>query len=224
MKSPTKKQLDVERFIQRQQERHGCAPTLREIATHFGYKSTNAVRSHLRLLKEKGRLKLLGRKARGIQVVTASKPSSSSRRGQKKAVEAPGGWRSGVPLLGTIPAGPMEEALVTSDEILPLEAGLFRGDQVFALRVKGDSMKNVGILPGDYAILNSQDLVSDGQIAAVYEDEEATLKRVFRRPEGLLLRPENDHLKERLITPSEAKTVRILGRLVGLLRVEGGVR
>lgn len=85
-------------------------------------------------------------------------------------------------------------------------------------------MKNVGILPGDYAILNSQDLVSDGQIAAVYEDEEATLKRVFRRPEGLLLRPENDHLKERLITPSEAKTVRILGRLVGLLRVEGGVR
>lgn len=114
--------------------------------------------------------------------------------------------------------------MITSEDTLALDAGLFRGELVFALRVKGDSMKNVGILSGDYAILNSQDIVSDGQIAAVQEDGQATLKRVFRKSNGLLLRPENSDLKDRLITPSEAKDVRIVGRLVGLLRLEGGRR
>lgn len=183
----------------------------------FGYKSTNTVRSHLTLLAKKGRLTRLPRKARGIRL----KEKPTRQTGIKTVTSrAP----SGIPLIGTIPAGPMEEAMTTSDEILPLEAGLFSGDQVFALRVKGDSMKNVGILPGDFAILNSQELVSNGQIAAVQEGDDATLKRVFKRREGLLLRPENDDLEDRLIIPSEAKSVRIVGRLVGLLRVEGGRR
>lgn len=85
-------------------------------------------------------------------------------------------------------------------------------------------MKNAGILPGDYAILNSQDTVSDGQIAAVQEKGEATLKRVYRKPNGLLLRPENPRLTDRLISPTEADDVRIVGRLVGLVRIEGGRR
>ncbi|TDU64089.1 repressor LexA [Prosthecobacter fusiformis] len=219
----TPKQQQVETFITHFLHLHGYGPTLREIQEHLGCSSLNTVRSHLALLVKKGRLQRAGNTARSIRLVKPDPPMASPpspRRPKKAAPSAP----PGIPLLGSIPAGPVEEALITSDDTLALDAGLFRGELVFALRVKGDSMKNAGIFSGDYAILNSQDIVSDGQIAAVQEDGDATLKRVFRKPNGLLLRPENAALKERLVTPSEAKNVRIVGRLVGLLRIEGGRR
>ncbi len=221
-KKPTKKQRRIEEFIASYQRKRGCPPTLEEIRIHLKCASTNTVRCHLALLAKKGRLTRGKRKARSIRLTPPPKRTSASR-----IVPAPpsvAGEPSGLPLLGTIPAGPMEEALATLDERLPVEAGLFPGDMVFALRVKGDSMKDAGILPGDYAILNSQAIVPDGEIAAVCENGDATLKRVFKRPDGLLLRPANTALTDRLIQPGEADDIRIVGKMVGLVRVMKGGR
>lgn len=219
-KKPTEKQRSVEAFIASHQRKRGCSPTLEEIREHLGCTSTNTVRSHLALLAKKGRLTLGTRKARSIRLTPAVRQHSAPKQPSPPPAREP----SGVPLVGTIPAGPLEEALETMEETLPVEAGLFPGKLVFALRVKGDSMKDAGILSGDYAIMNSQAIVSDGEIAAVCENGNATLKRVFNRRDGLLLRPANAALKERLITPSEADEVRIVGQMVGLVRVLKGGR
>lgn len=219
-KKPTEKQRKIEAFIASHQRKTGCSPTLEEIRAFLGCRSTNTVRSHLTLLAKKGRLTLGKRKARSIRLTSAGRRHSASPRYSPPAVQEP----VGVPLLGTIPAGPLEEALETMEETLPVQAGLFPGEMVFALRVKGDSMKDAGILPGDYAIMNSQAIVPDGEIAAVCENGEATLKRVFTRQDGLLLRPANAALQERLITRDEVTEVRIAGRMVGLVRVMKGGR
>lgn len=219
----TTRQKQIESFIRTYEAKHGLGPSFRDIQAHLGCKSLNTVRTHLALLAKKGRIVRRPKVARAIKLsreaMGTPAPQPPASRSKNKVSPA-----AGVPYLGTIPAGPLEEAIISGGDVLPLEAGLFRGELVFALRVKGDSMKNAGILPGDYAILNSQDTVSDGQIAAVQENGEATLKRVYRKPNGLLLRPENPSLTDRLVSPTETDDVRIVGCLVGLLRIEGGRR
>ena len=109
------------------------------------------------------------------------------------------------------------------EEMLPVPPQLFRGTELFALRVKGDSMKDAGILPGDIAVMNRQQNVEDGEIAAVLLDNDATLKYWYRRRGSVVLRGANPSFPDIIITrDDEVRPLRILGKFVGLLRQQRG--
>ena len=129
---------------------------------------------------------------------------------------------SGIPVLGHIAAGNPQEACQDAEEILPVSPQFFRGTDLFALRVKGDSMKDVGILPGDIAIINRQQDVTDGEIAAVLLDDDATLKFVYRRSGTVILHGANPAFRDIIVRRDESRSLRILGKYVGLIRKQGG--
>jgi repressor LexA len=179
--------------------RAGTPPTHDEIAAHFRWKSSFSVRQHLRLIEQKGALQRTPGKARCLKT-TGQQP------------------RDSVPLLGSIPAGPLAEAIQLAEDILPGVGGIFRGHELYALRVRGDSMKYAGILEGDLAVFDYQPEVRHGEIAAVLLKNESTLKRVLRTPSGITLHAENPAYKDIFLTGATAAAARIAGRLVGIIR------
>ena len=197
---PTERQDQIAAFIDSESRKRGIAPTQREIAARFGFASVNSVRSHLRLMEKKGMLSRLRGKARGLKV--ESRPV-------------------GIPLMGHIPAGNPQLAFEYSDEVLPVPQDLFPGSHLFALRVRGESMKDAGILPGDIAVMNRQDEVSDGEIAAVLLDDEATLKYLYRRGGAVVLRGANPEFPDIVFRKNAGRSVRILGKYIGLIRKTG---
>jgi len=123
-----------------------------------------------------------------------------------------------VPLLGSIPAGEPCSAVEEVEEILHLPRVHFRGEGLFALRVRGDSMNGAGILDGDIAVLDADREAVDGSIAAVVLDDEATLKRLYRSNGGLKLIAENPAYFVRDIPRAQVSSVRVAGVFVGLIR------
>lgn len=204
--SLTPPQTRVLSFIEDYQGEHGRPPSLREIADEFGYSSQSSAQQHVEALRRKGHLTRTPRSSRSLRVV---KPRRLVTDGQTVAV----------PLVGRIAAGAPSFALEEAEEVLPLPRSLFRGRDLFALRVTGDSMVNVGIFAGDLAVLRAGPDFQNGDIAAVVVDEEATLKRVYRVPGGLRLHPENEAYEDRILTAREMKrSFRMAGVLVGTIR------
>jgi repressor LexA len=200
----TARQRQVLEFVVDRQRQTGLVPTLQETANHFGFKSPNSVRQHLRLIEKKGFVRRIPRRSRGLVV---TRPDS---RADLDSVR--------VPLLGRIPAGSPVLAYEEPEALLTLPADLFRGSQLFALRVCGTSMRDAGILDGDIAVLDAMPEVKDGAIAVVLIEDEATLKRVCRGSDGLLLRSENPAFGDIRVTAGAAERARVLGALVGVVR------
>ena len=198
----TKRQRQVFDFVRARVEA-GSSPTSDEICRHFRFKSSNAARQHLRLIAQKGYLQLKPRSARGIRVNQESTSRDEIVR---------------VPLLGRIAAGQPINAIGEVEAELPLPRGLWRGDRLFALRVRGDSMVEVGIFDGDIAVVNEQVEVVNGQVAAVIIDENVTLKQFFRSVDGVCLRAANKDYQDLVFDHIQARAVRIAGLLVGTLR------
>ena len=201
---PTSRQLEIALFLDTEFRRRGMMPTNREIAAKFGFASENSARSHIRLMEKKGMVARLPGKARGLKLMINVSPS-------------------GIPIAGSIAAGVPRDATQDVDEILPLASKFFGGTDLFALRVKGDSMKDAGIFSGDIAVINRQQDVTDGEIAAVLLDDEATLKFVYRRSGDLILRGANSAFPDIVIRPDESRSLRIHGIYVGLVRKQGRI-
>ncbi|MFP4166572.1 MAG: transcriptional repressor LexA [Opitutales bacterium] len=197
----TQRQREIVTFLETFQREHGMMPTCQEIADAFGFGSPNAVPSHLRLLEKKGVIERFPGKARGLRLLRVPEPE-------------------GIPVLGEIAAGDPILAAEASGEYLPVADNLFAGSDVFALRIRGDSMMDRGIFDGDYAVIHAQTDVDDGEIAAVLRDDEATLKVVLRPDaHSLVLRGANPAFPDIVIREGEAHP-RILGKYVGLIRLE----
>ncbi len=199
--APTPRQQEIAEFLGAEFQRRGMMPTQREIADRFQFASVNSVRSHIRLMERKGMLARQPGKARSLRLIVSP---------------------AGIPLLGRIAAGNPAEAMQDVEEFLPVSPSMFRGSELFALRVKGDSMKNVGILPGDIAVVNRRQDVTDGEIAAILLDDDATLKFVHRRNGTVTLRGANPAFRDIVIRRDESRLLRILGKYVGLIRKHGG--
>lgn len=191
---------------------HGCPPSQTELAQICKMTSTNGVRYHLRRLSDQGLVTKERGKARTVQLTDQglSEVSPSIR------------VRTDIPLVGSIAAGLVQEAIENVEGFLPVDPVLFRGTDLFALRVKGDSMIDAGILSGDLAILSREKEVPGGSIAAVVIDGEATLKRLRRKGKSLILQAANPAFEDIVIRPDREDQVRIAGKLVGLIRTEVG--
>jgi repressor LexA len=203
MATLTKRQGEVLRFIMDRQRRAGSIPTVREIAEHFGFSSPNAAAQHLRLIEKKGYIQLLKGRARGIIVPAAAGADA------RQAVR--------VPLVGAVAAGRPVTAVENLDGYITLDKELFAGQEVFALRVRGDSMTGVGIHDGDIAVVRKQPEAEHGQIAVVMIDGEATLKRFIRQGRKIVLQAENPDYADIVIRPKDG-SVEIIGKVIGIMR------
>jgi repressor LexA len=202
MKELTTEQNRIFSFVSDCITRVGAPPTIREIAGHFGYKSINNVRQHLRLIAQKGYVRLLQGKARGIELAVAT--------------ERVVGNEIQVPLVGAVPAGKPMTAVENIQDYVTIDHTMFRGDGLFTLRVKGDSMQGAGVLDGDIAIVRQQNAAQNGDIVVVLIDDEATLKRYYHRGDHIALHPENEKYEDIIVRSN--KDVSIVGKMVGVIR------
>jgi repressor LexA len=217
-------------FIAGSLRERGYPPTLREIGTEFGIASTNGVRYYLDRLEHSGRIRRDRWTSRGIELqaieggiagepdvaegtVPARAPMSTGRPVTLRHAPEP----IEIPILGRVAAGAPILAEENIEDVLIVDGALVRPGKHFALRVRGDSMKNAGILDGDLVIVRHEAPVKSGEIGVVLIGDEATVKRVFPRRDKVLLLPENDDYKPIEVRPTDPE-VRVAGKVVGVFR------
>jgi len=208
-KDLTKRQQEIFDFIKRYSARHGYPPTVRDIGKAVGLASSSTVHAHLANLEKVGLLRRDPSKPRAIELLDRATAPVVSAVGAVKSAVTP----SGIPVLGRVAAG---EPLLAEENIedyvqIPEIAGGEDGE--YLLRVRGESMKNAGILPDDWVVVRRQDTADDGEIVVALVGEEATVKRFFREADHVRLQPENETME-----PIRSREVRVLGRVVGVLR------
>lgn len=191
---------EVLAFINRYNEENGFPPTVRDMCRELGIKSTATAYSYVNRLKERGLLNKADNK--------------------KRAVSLRGGETVKVPLIGVVTAGQPIFAHENYEGYYTLPAAEFKGDDLFLLRVSGESMIEAGIFDGDKLVVQKQETAQNGDIVvAMFDDgvdEGATVKRFFRREGKVILHPENSALSDFVL--DEDSRVHILGKVVGLLR------
>ncbi len=177
-------------------------PAYSDMAQHFGFQSDGTVRTYLEHLENKGYIQRLGR-ARGIKILKDPHPSRVTPHS--------------IPIVGKIAAGIPKEAIEEHLGDVGDLPELHQKEGRFALRVQGDSMKDAGILNGDFAIIQTQVPVHNGQIAAVIYNGEATLKRIYFEQDRVRLQPENEFFHSTYIPRTEFESA-VLGRYIALVR------
>jgi repressor LexA len=198
----TKRQQEIFAFIKRYSADHGYPPTVRDIGKAVGLASSSTVHAHLANLEKLGLLRRDPTKPRAIEMLDRAVE-------QVKSIVRP----DGLPLVGHVAAGSPILAEENIEEYVSVP-GLAGGDDgEFILRVRGESMIDAGILPGDYVVVRPQDTAADGEIVVALVGEDATVKRFFREPDHIRLQPENATME-----PIRSRDVTVLGRVVGLFR------
>ncbi|TMQ58168.1 MAG: transcriptional repressor LexA [Candidatus Eisenbacteria bacterium] len=198
----------------------GRPPTIREIGEAFGIASTNGVRYYLDRLEKAGKIRRDRWTSRGIEIqhIPASAPASV-RAIPERASEHITTTRNAIeiPLLGRVAAGAPILAEENIEDVLIVDGAFVRPGKHFALRVKGDSMKNAGILDGDVVIVHHEAPLRSGEIAVAVIGDEATVKRYFPRRDKVLLIPENEAYEPIEVRPSDPD-FRLAGKVVGVFR------
>jgi repressor LexA len=205
----TRKQQRVLEYLQREIAVNRQAPSLRQAASELGV-SHAAIAQILKILEEKGYLKREGRYSRTIYLLNRVRETSALQR-----------WRE-IPIIGRVTAGLPMYAQTEWDGTTVLDTTTFRGQNLFALRVKGDSMKDVGILNDDLAICEPRQYAQNGEIiVALVGGEEATVKRFFLHADHIELRPENTHYAAMRYGFGD---VLVQGKVIGIQRGPEGIR
>ena len=193
MKPLTKSQQKIYDFL-KDRSQYGIPPSVREICAATGLKSTSTVHAHLKALENLGYI--------------------SRDAGLNRAIHIEGCEQTAqVPILGKVTAGLPILAVKEIQGYLPITASQQRGRELFALTVQGESMKNAGILDGDYVVVERTPTARDGDIVVALIEDEATVKRLYRETDCVRLQPENDAFE-----PIYAKEVIILGKVVSVVR------
>jgi repressor LexA len=207
--SLTEKQQRVLDYLQRKITNSGRVPSLRRAATDLGV-SHAAIAQILKTLEDKGYLKREGRYSRMIYLLNQAREPAALQR-----------WRE-IPIIGRVAAGLPMYAQTEWDGSTVLDATVFRGQNLFALRVKGDSMQDAGILNGDLAICEPRQYAQNGEIVvALIDNEEATVKRFFLRKNHIELRPENADYPSLRYSFSD---ILIQGKVIGIQRGPEGIK
>ncbi len=197
----TEKQRDVLDYIRRTIASTGVAPTLQEIATHFGFRSTASAQKHVGLLERKGFLRREKHQKRGL-VLADVEPWVAS-----PSLE--------LPLFGVVAAGAPIES-IPGEETIAVPPDFAGSGSNFVLQVRGESMIEEGIHDGDLVVVHSTSEASDGDMVVALVADEVTLKRIYREGGGRIrLQPSNAELSALVVPASE---VTVQGTVVGLLR------
>ena len=162
MRSSAQNQQKILDFIKSEIDLKGYPPSVREICAAVGLKSTSTVHAHLNHLEEQGLIRRDSTKPRALEVL-----DGSHQRGRS------------VPLVGRVTAGQPILAIENIEDYIVLPQNMLGSDDIYCLRVQGESMIEAGILDGDIVVLRQQDTAENGEIVVAMVDDEATLKRIF---------------------------------------------
>lgn len=204
------RQDDILRFIEETVQRVGYPPTVREIGAAVGLCSPASVQSHLAALEAKGYIRRGQAKRRALELV---KPAPGREKPISRGASPPFAGLYSIPLVGRVAAGDPLLAVEEAGECIDVPGYLGEPGVSFALRVKGSSMINAGILDGDVVVVKRQPDADDGDIVVALLEDEATLKRFFREEGQVRLQPENDAMQ-----PIFTRAPHIVGKVTGVLR------
>jgi len=183
-------------YIEQYIFKNNYPPTIREMCDHLKLDSTSSVVYHLKKLEKMGKITRDASKNRAIELT--DKPIINSIT---------------LPVVGTIAAGQPILAEESWMDKIVISENFFMGNNLFVLKVKGDSMIEVGIFDGDYVVISKQSVANNGEIVACLIDNEATVKRFYKENGFFRLQPENSSMR-----PIYTDHVEVLGKVVGLIR------
>lgn len=197
MKELTLRQRNILEFLVRFIKKQGYPPTVREIGEHFGF-LWPAARGHLRALERKGLIRINQLKSRGIEI---------------KGLTETQGFRA--PVIGRVTAGKPILAVEDIEGHILIDKTLFKTEDAFSLKIKGESMIEAGIHDGDYVIVKPQTFVENGEIGVALIGDEATVKRIYIKKAQIILKPENKDMKP---ASYNSDSVKIIGKVIGVVR------
>ena len=207
MKEMTQRQREVLGFMRGFSDKNGAPPTVREIAERFRF-TPRAAFDHLRALERKGMLqrRVTDKRVSRTLVLTDRSPERARRERE-------------IPILGKIAAGAPIFAVENREDVIPVRPEWLaaKGGDVFALRVRGDSMIQAHIADGDLVLVRKQESAAAGDIVAAMIDQEATVKRFATEGGAVVLKPEHPTMKPIVVDPQRTE-FRILGKVIGLIR------
>lgn len=189
-------------FIRDEITSKGRPPTIREIGSRFNITSTNGVRYFLGKLEDDGLIYRLANTSRGINLTESD----------------PGGGASRIPILGRVPAGGPGFGEENYEGSMLVDERMVKGRDVFAVRVHGDSMIGAGINDGDIAVVKRNPDPPSGEIVVALIDDEVTLKRMIKKGNGVVLKPENDRYEDIVLSDACGRSISILGTLEAIVR------
>ena len=198
----TQHQRNVLDFLKGYIRKKGFPPTLREIASHFGLKGPRAPQKTLAILERKGYLRKVPGGSRAIEI-----------QGVLPAL----GRTLSLPIIGKVRAGEPLLAVENIEGHLNLDRSLVSSEDVFLLRVQGDSMIEAHIQDGDFALIKPQRDAENGEIVVALIEDEATIKRIFKKRDLIRLEPANPRVEPIVVRKGEKK-VTIVGKVVGIFR------
>ncbi len=194
----------------------GAPPTRAEIATELGFKSANAAEEHLQALARKGVIELISGTSRGIRLAGEMLRSINESRFKQLPLAIPGLAQLALPLVGRVAAGSPILAQEHVDKTYYVESSLFQRQPDYLLKVRGMSMRDVGIMDGDLLAVQATKEAKNGQIIVARIGDEVTVKRFKRNKHLIELHPENPDYQTIVVEPGESFEVE--GLAVGLIR------
>lgn len=198
-------EVNILNFIRKQVEEEGFPPSVREICKAVGLKSTSSVHMYLNRLAEKGEISKTNLKTRALKLT--KEPLGASDDVDSVSIPLVGNVAAGAPILAE---QNIEEYFKISTSLLKKQSS---NNETYMLKVKGDSMINVGIYNGDYVIISKCQTANNGEIVVAMIENEATVKTFYKEKDYVRLQPENDTMD-----PIIVKDVQILGKVIGLFR------
>ena len=196
MRNARANQEKILAYIKDEIETKGYPPSVREICAAVGLKSTSTVHAHLNHLEEQGMIRRDSTKPRALEVIDGTQARGRS-----------------VPLVGRVTAGQPILAIENIEDYMLLPYGMCGRDEVFCLRVQGESMIDAGILDGDVIVVREQSTAENGEIVVAMIEDEATVKRIYYEKNRVRLQPENQYME-----PIYVPSVQVLGKVVSLYR------
>jgi len=224
MQGLTDRQRQILDFITKRIQEQGYPPTIREIGEEMGIKSTNGVNDHLKALERKGFLKREGLKSRALRPVHMPEevPEEPRFSGNVVAAVVPqNGAVVSVPVLGRVAAGSpilADENVESTVQVDSFFLGGARGSKVFALRVSGESMIDVGIFDGDYIFVRKQLEARPQDIVVAMIDGEATVKRYVPKGDIIEFVAENKDMDPIVVRKRDFRSTSIIGVVCGVYR------
>ncbi len=224
----TRKQHELLMFIHQRIKEQGVSPSFDEMKDALDLASKSGIHRLITALEERGFIRRLAHRARALEVVRLPEQAAPGAprgrqpfkpqvvEGAKPAPPAAANDVRELPVLGKIAAGTPIAAIQHERDRIQVPEALLGGGEHFVLEVQGDSMRDAGILDGDYVVIRKGDQAVNGEIVvALVMGEEATLKRLRRRGNSIALEPANPNYETRLLGPDQ---VQVQGKLVGLIR------
>lgn len=214
----TPKQQEILNFMKSQILAKGYPPSVREICEAVSLKSTSSVHAHLETLEKNGYIRRDPAKPRAIEITDGSFDISARSASLEANVDSdnvtPSREMVNVPMVGTVAAGQPLLAVENVTDFFPMPVDMLPNSETFMLRVKGDSMINMGIYEGDQLIVERKNTARNGEVIVALVDDSATVKRFYKEDGHYRLQPENDSMDSIIVDHCE-----ILGKVIGLVRM-----